>query len=981
MKSALLLSLLVASEVVAAEGAPISLTASDGTGLKLVKLQARGVVADPLAFTELTLTFENPLPRVLEGQFKVTLPEGATVSRFAMKLDGRWQEGEVVEKQAARRAYEDFLHRRQDPALLEQSGGNEFTARVFPIAANGRKEVVLSYSHELVQAGAPFVLPLRGLPELGELDVAVSGLEGEGALKRSRFVPNADFVATPKRTQGGARAGDLVVARVVPVEASAADPLTDVTVLVDSSASRALGWQEQTAFVQALLAGLAKARVRLVAFDQTAAPLYDGPASEFSATLAQQLRARRALGASNVELALQQVLAKPTSRVVLISDGVFTAGVTEGLDLTALLLKLKAAGVARLDAVALGGLRDTASLTRLTTGSLSRDGAVIDGGLGAAEVLRRLGLATRSKLEVAVEGATEVCPQVVSGVQAGDAVLVYARLAPGKPVKVTLGERAISVPDAQLTSVERPLLQRAWTKARIDLLAAALDQADGAPARAKLKSEIVLLSTTGRVLSPFTALLVLETEADYARFNLDRRALADILTVESGRLSTVKRSFDVAVAERPKEQPPRKSAPVDQSEKKREAKVGQTEPPAPKPAERSAARDDARPEAEASKEVASSGEPEAEKASGSSDGKLEEAPASEPSVRRLDQMATARPAASPPPPPPARRPQAEPSPGAMWAEGRAAPMPKGAEPWTGKFRDVMLLLKKDPKKAVALATGWHEEAPGDLLALVAMGEALEAAGDEATAARAYGSIIDLFPSRADLRRFAGTRLERLKLGFTLATDTFARAVEQRPDHPASHRLLAFALLRAGFPERAFGAISAGVKRSYPSGRFAGVERILREDAGLIAAAWIRAEPARKGEILGKLEAVGGQVEDQPSLRFVLNWETDANDVDFHITDALGGHAFYSQPRLASGGELYADVTTGYGPECFTVRAPKGKRAGPYRLQAHYYAIGPMGAGMGKLEIIDHDGSGGLRFEQRPYVVMVNQAYVDLGEVR
>ena len=140
---ALLLSALFALPVFAAEDAPVSLTASDGTGLKLVKLQARGVVLDPLAFTELTLTFENPLDRVLEGQFKVTLPPGATVSRFAMKLEGRWQEGEVIERQAARRAYEDFLHRRQDPPLLKQSGGNEFTAKVFPIPVTGVKEVVL----------------------------------------------------------------------------------------------------------------------------------------------------------------------------------------------------------------------------------------------------------------------------------------------------------------------------------------------------------------------------------------------------------------------------------------------------------------------------------------------------------------------------------------------------------------------------------------------------------------------------------------------------------------------------------------------------------------------------------------------------------------------------------------------------------------------------------------------------------------------
>jgi hypothetical protein len=168
---------------------------------------------------------------------------------------------------------------------------------------------------------------------------------------------------------------------------------------------------------------------------------------------------------------------------------------------------------------------------------------------------------------------------------------------------------------------------------------------------------------------------------------------------------------------------------------------------------------------------------------------------------------------------------------------------------------------------------------------------------------------------------------------------------------------------------------------YPSGRFAGVDQILREDAGLIAAAWMKAEPNRRGEIEARLKRDGGTRENAPSLRFVLNWETDANDVDFHITDAKGGHAFYSQRTLPSGGELYADVTTGYGPECFTIRKPKGQRAGPYHLQAHSYSIGPMGAGMGKLEIVEHDGKGGLRFEQRPYVVMVNQAYVELGEVK
>ncbi|MBL8936394.1 MAG: hypothetical protein JNM69_17695 [Archangium sp.] len=952
---------LTSLHALAAEDAPVSLTASDGTGLKLVKLQARAVVTDPLAFTELTLTFQNPLDRVLEGQFKVTLPQGATVSRFAMKLDERWQEGEVVEKQAARRAYEDFLHRRQDPALLEQSGGNEFTARVFPIPAKGMKELVLSYSHELVQHTANYVLPLKGLPQIGELDLEVSGVTGEGVLKQKSVVPTADFVATPKRNQLGARSGDLVVARVVPVEASAADPVTQLTVLVDSSGSRALGWQQQTALVKDLLAAMPSATVNVVAFDQEVAPLYSGPASGFGDAQLKTLRARRALGASNIELVLDSVQNKPTARVVLIGDGVFTAGVTEGPNLVAKLLKLKAAGVKRLDAIAVGGLRDDGALTRLTTGSLERDGAVLDGALGATEVARRLGLATKSKLEVKVDGAIAVWPKMLSGVQAGDAVLVYAQLPQGTPFKGSIGGRAVSVTDAQLTSIERPLLERAWAKAKLELLQAQLDAADGAPQREAVKKQIVELSTKSRVLCSLTALLVLETEADYARFAIDRRALADILTVQKGQVTRLKRTEVVTVAVV-------KTPPPDTTTKKAEAKE--------KPKADRNERDDAKAMA----------------------GKADEGQAEEMEAPKPVDSSPA-PGAPPPPPPaprpePARRVAAQPATtGAASAsvpamdvanvrERRAAPEKVSqVDPYTGTFKQVMDALKTDKAKAVALASGWHEEQPGDLLALVAMGEALEAAGDLSTAARCYGSIIDLFPARADLRRFAGVRLERIAAAQGLAVDTFAKAAEQRPDHPASHRLLAFSLLRAGKPERAFAAIEVGLAQSYPSGRFAGVDQILREDAGLIAAAWMKAEPNRRAEIEARLNKSGGIVENAPSLRFVLNWETDANDVDFHITDAKGGHAFYSQKTLPSGGELYADVTTGYGPECFTIRLPKGKRAAPYHLQAHYYSIGPMGAGMGKLEIIEHDGNGGLRFEQRPYVVMVNQAYVELGEVK
>lgn len=314
---------------------------------------------------------------------------------------------------------------------------------------------------------------------------------------------------------------------------------------------------------------------------------------------------------------------------------------------------------------------------------------------------------------------------------------------------------------------------------------------------------------------------------------------------------------------------------------------------------------------------------------------------------------------------------------------RPAPKPAQAAPYTGTFAEVMALLSaKKLDAAEAKARAWREESPGDVMALVALGEAFEAKGDVRQAARAYGSLIDLYPSRADLRRFAGNRLDRLagEAHAKLAADTYAKAVAQRPDHPAGHRLLAFARVKAGQHREAFEALVAALGTRFPD-RFPGVEQILREDLGLVAASWMAAAPKEKEQIRARLQAAGVPLEDRPSLRFVLSWETDANDVDFHIHDGRGGHAYYQNRDLPSGGTLYADITTGYGPECFTVRKAAKERAYPYRLQAHYYSRGPMGYGMGKLQVIDHDGAGKLSFDERPFVVMADGAFVELGTVK
>src|SRR5204862_4923923 len=127
---------------------------------------------------------------------QITLPSRAAVSRFAMDNGGHWMEAEVVPKLVARRAYDDFLHRRQDPALLEKAAGNQFTAKVFPIAAKADTQVVISYSQEL--PGTRYTLPLRGLPKIERVDVELAFTAHDGKRSAQRlgehdWTPDRDF--------------------------------------------------------------------------------------------------------------------------------------------------------------------------------------------------------------------------------------------------------------------------------------------------------------------------------------------------------------------------------------------------------------------------------------------------------------------------------------------------------------------------------------------------------------------------------------------------------------------------------------------------------------------------------------------------------------------------------------------------------------------------------------------------------------------
>jgi Vault protein inter-alpha-trypsin domain len=1086
--------------------APFSLTASDGTGLQLKVLAARAVVQGPLAFTQLRLTFHNPQPRVLEGRFTITMPQGAAISRFAMKIEGQWQEAEVVERQRARQVYESFMHQRVDPALLERKAANQFQARVFPIPGRGDKELIIAYSQELSSQHQPYRLPLLGLPRIGRLAIAAKTTSAAGRTRATRFVrrgyrPDRDFeLAQPLAPIAGLTHGALSVARVRPTfpEGNGSGRMDSLLVLFDTSASRAGGFAAQVQALGELVSALVnrhgpRLTLRVVGFDQTVEPLYEGRAARLSAVVLAQIRDRQALGASNLAQALAGAMPRGVRRyrrALLITDGVATAGAIHPRRLRRATAHLKARGVQRLDVLLVGGVRDEPAMRRLAAGNgFDHEGTVLDGELPGELLARRLSMPVRSGIRVRVPGAAWAWPTRLDGIQPGDEVLVYASRAKKRPA-TTLEVRlsGAGLPRQAHRVRLHPaagggaLLLRAWARARIQWLST-VPRFSTAVAR-----KIVDLSTRHRVLSDLTAMLVLETEQDYKRFNLTRRGLSNLLVVDEGGLRLQRRQPHLrrvdrrAVARaRRRLQPAEVRAARSRLERlaarmERPARGGQTRsgqargrmlarrartPRAPRVVvghcrvsgsldklllrrtvrrqlnkirhcyERELQADRALAGRVTVHFVIAQGRVVRSRIAGSS---LNNRPAEaciartffnlrfpqpkgggvvevfyplvlQParqsrSARRLAGGRRQRPPVTLSAAPVDYR---RPLPSVVARDARLSPVPDPTAPvppdlaliraaaraaqreppipnagaYSGRMLTIKTLIARGKLgSALRQARHWRQTQPGDLLAFVALGDALRAAGSPALAARAYGSIIDLHPSRAEMRRFAGGLLQAVGQNH-LASDSYARAVRQRPDHPSGHRMLALALLRRGLHRRAFSALAAGLRRRYPNDRFAGVKRVLREDLALVAAAWIARRPNQRAEILKRLRRYKLSPAARPSLRLVLSWETDASDLDLHLVDPAGarvnGKKWMTDDER---GYLHNDVTTGYGPERVTI----GRRlqALTHRIQVHAFSRESTGYGLGKVQIVHHDGRGGVRFDERPFVVMKDQASVDVG---
>lgn len=112
--------------------------------VKEVDVDAR--VRDQTAEVRVSQTFHNPGSVQIEATFGFPIPEDGAVGDFVLMVDGRELPGKLMDKDEARKIYEEIVRTKRDPALLEYMGRGLYQTSVFPIPPGADRKVTLRYT-------------------------------------------------------------------------------------------------------------------------------------------------------------------------------------------------------------------------------------------------------------------------------------------------------------------------------------------------------------------------------------------------------------------------------------------------------------------------------------------------------------------------------------------------------------------------------------------------------------------------------------------------------------------------------------------------------------------------------------------------------------------------------------------------------------------------------------------------------------------
>lgn len=959
---------LLCSSVLLLVAAPLSaqrmrVTEKNSRPVVVESATVRAEVTGRIAVTTFELVFRNPNPRQLEGTFEFPLLEGQQVVGFGLDINGRMRAAVPVEKDKGRIVFEEIERRRVDPGLLEQTAGNNYRARIFPIPGQGTRTVSITYQENLHAGatGARYRLPLDFPDQLKVFDLAIEIPTGATttasvkttlplempawqesrrlAIRRENFAARGTIElqlppAPSAQVITEARDGREYFFAEVPAPAlpTVARPEPKVIGLVwDASASGAeRDHAREFALLDAWFAAVPNVQVRLIALrDHAAAAVkYSVARGDWSA-LRRDLTRMVYDGASSFDGLADD---SEVGEWLLFSDGLLNYGTN----------RTTAAfpGRAPVHTILSAVRGNPAFLRALARG---RDGEYVNllalAPSAAAGTLRQESARVLTVETVGGETA-EVFPEAGTVLGEEGLVVTGQLRSPEATLRLRVGQSVASREvEVVLHSRENAgrVAGRAWATHKI----AALE-----PDFAKNEADIRRTSEAFGIVTPGTSLIVLETLDDYDRYQItppeelrseweDRRHFSPLqgAKTQEGRMDWLALLWSDRIWWW-------------------EADFSRVSLSEWQDHERALGRPGSSRAAEIG-DVTGASAPEHEDENGVlvlSPFSVNAAP--ETGYMAMSSIAGAR--LHPGLPDVAsnigvvttqimndlasgnRAIDEEPEP-LTYVSGSTVqgsrhrlvygPASTEVQRWQSSDGVIARLRRAAAAKREAIyleERREHSREPGFYLETAGF---FFAEKNPELALRILSNLAELQLDHPSLLRVLAHRLMEAERP-DLALPVFERVLKLRPEEPQSRRDLALACAAVKQPQRAVDLLWSIVAETNNE-RFPDIEMIVLMELNAIV--------ANCGQPLDLSRIDRRFLRNLPSdLRIVLTWDRDACDIDLWVDDPTGERAIYNHPRTSQGGRMSRDFTQGYGPEEFLLRRPK---PGKYTIHLNYFGDG------------------------------------------
>ena len=862
-----------------------------------VAVDVRGDIAE----TTVTVSFDNPSPDLLEGQFVLNMARGAVVTGYALDINGVLIEGVLETKYKAAEAYQRRVNVRIDPGLAEVDYSDTFETRIYPIPPHGGRTIRLRMVSQF-DPDTGYSLPLSVAAPIKRFRMILDGEAGIASLPKGLAtagnVIEAENVVLKGalRLSAAERPSPMLVSQhpgaerffdiVGPAPRDRSAQRNPLHVFWDRSVSRTddeLAAEAELAQDLAVRRGLR--RVTLTLFDSGRVETAEVDADR----LAERLKDVRYRGGTSYRVLAQAPVAKGAD-CLMFTDG--RVSIDDRGD-----FRLPCA----ITAVASGPERDAAwlgDLAERTGGSF-----VTLTGANVSDVMTRITRPDAAILSV-TDGAGRPIDAVRLPADRRNFHLVGPLPADGVVLVQMAGESGPRRFTA--TSVRTPAFAgpgALWARQRLGVLATE-----------KKPDDLAAMARRYTVATPQASFVVLEQPRDYVESDIapppsypkalqaeyaGLRASADRAErdAKEGRLAQVVAMWD---------------AQKQWWARKFDGRIPD--------AERKAAMADgaARMRAEAPRPTAAPPPPEAE-AARSSDAVVVSG------NMLASGAAQAAPVAA----------IADEDAGEGFTDNSRAGSIKVAD-WNADrpYLDRLDNAGADWERAIDREMKEQGMAP---LFWFDVAEWHWRAGRKEEARRAAEAALDA-PTR-DNQTLAIVAARLLRYGaHDRAIWLLERLMERETDRPQPMRTLALALIeRAKYaPTTALAKADLGRAIDLLARSATTVSDVSAR--GLETVALMEANAA-----LARLKALGGSSEAldprlvallDADVRVVMEWNTPRTDLDLWVTEPKGARVGYSAPLSPWGGKLSGDVTNGYGPEEYVIRTAS---AGKYEVRAKTFA--------------------------------------------